>query len=145
MEKGMGMENQLEASTELRNGEGTVKQPLAGEFEQEFWPNIPNKIGKGKARDAYLKARKKTDKATILAGLPAYCVYEAKRAKQADYRPLHPATWLNQERWADEPTGKAKPHEAPSVCACKCGKPPTIQRENRWWASSDCYYAATKE
>ncbi|MCJ7828729.1 MAG: hypothetical protein MUP81_03190 [Dehalococcoidia bacterium] len=30
MEKGMGMENQLEASTELRNGEGTVKEPLNG-------------------------------------------------------------------------------------------------------------------
>jgi hypothetical protein len=121
--------------------QGTVR----AEFEQDFWPNVPTKIGKGKAREAYLKARKKTDKATILAGLPGYFAYEGKRAAQADYRPLHPATWLNQERWADEPTGNAKPHQPPAVCACGCGKEPTIQRDNKWWASSQCFYTATKE
>jgi len=72
------------------------------EFESEFWPNVPVKIGKGAARDAYIKARKKASKEEIIAGLPKFKDYEAGRSKQADYRPLHPATWLNQERWEDE-------------------------------------------
>ncbi len=74
---------------------------LADEFEQEFWPNSPIKIGKGDAREAYIKARKKVAKELILAGLPKFKDYEAGRSKQLDYRALHPATWLNQERWTD--------------------------------------------
>lgn len=30
--------------------------------------------------------------------------------------------------------------EGPKLCSCGCGKPATIQRENRWWSSCDCYY-----
>jgi hypothetical protein len=83
----------------------------AGEFENEFWPNVPNKLGKGKAREAYIKARKKASKDDILAGLPKYRAYEDGRKTQKDYRPLHPATWLNQERWTDE-LGKPPPDDA---------------------------------
>ena len=72
------------------------------EFEQEFWPKVPNKIGKGKAREAYLKARKKVSKEIIFSGVEMYQKYEAYRSQQSDYRPLHPSTWLNQERWGDE-------------------------------------------
>jgi hypothetical protein len=77
------------------------KNEIFDEFETEFWPNVPVKIGKGDAREAYIKARKKTSKEDILAGLPKYKDYEAGRSVQQDYRPLHPATWLNQERWTD--------------------------------------------
>jgi len=75
---------------------------FAEEFEKEFWPNVPNKIGKGKARESYVKARKKASKEAIHAGLSKYQQYEKRRARQADYRPLHPSTWLNQERWEDD-------------------------------------------
>lgn len=79
---------------------------ITDEFECEFWPNVPNKLGKGKAREAYIQARKKkkVPKETILAGLQEYTKYEAERQVRSkdDYRPLHPATWLNQERWDDE-------------------------------------------
>jgi hypothetical protein len=76
------------------------------EFDDEFWPNVPVKIGKGKARQAYIKARDAVSKEVILAGLPGFQAYEDGRKKQSDYRPLHPATWLNQERWTDELSAK---------------------------------------
>mgnify|MGYP001592758920 CR=1 FL=1 len=89
---------ETETETEKKRKETELRKE---EFEKEFWPNVPVKIGKGDARDAYVKARKKTSKDEILAGLPKYKDYEAGRSKQVDYRPLHPATWLNQERWTD--------------------------------------------
>jgi len=88
--------------TVTQKREETLKQCAIDEFECRFWPNVPNKIGKGKAREAYLKARKKVSAETILSALPKYQIYEDGRKSQIDYRPLHPATWLNQERWDDE-------------------------------------------
>ena len=89
-------------------GKGSSKSNVVEkEFEEQFWPNVPNKIGKGKTREAFVKARKDVELAVILAGLPTYQAYEAKRKAQDgdDFRPLHPSTWLNQERYADEPVG----------------------------------------
>ena len=81
-----------------------MRKTLEEEFITEFWPKISIKIGRGKARKAYVQARKHTSKDEILDGIPKYDAYEAARKAQSpsDYRPLHPATWLNQERWADE-------------------------------------------
>lgn len=83
----------------------------------EFWNQVPNKIGKGKARDAYANAiRGGATHDQIVAGLESYRQYEARREKQPDYRPLHPATWLNGERWTDElvigSTSKSKANAA---------------------------------
>jgi hypothetical protein len=80
-----------------------VEKDFAKEFEAEFWPNVPTKVSKQPALKAYIKARHKVDKDTIFAGLPFYREREAKRSMDGDYRPLHPSTWLNQERWTDEP------------------------------------------
>ena len=95
-------EAQAEAKAEEKEKARAHQNPVTQEFEDEFWPNVPNKIGKGKARDAYIKARKKNPKETIMAGLPKYKDYEQGRMEQQDYRPLHPTTWLNEERWTDE-------------------------------------------
>ena len=109
-----------------------VTQRIKDEFEKEFWPNVPNKVGKGKARDAYIKARKIAKKEKILAGLPNYVAYAKKRSSQPDYRPLHPATWLNQERWTDEPEFKRK--KSPDKC-CICGGPPTMSLSGKHYCS----------
>lgn len=75
----------------------------------EFWQAVPNKIGKGAARKAYVKAiASGATHAEIMAGLPGYKRYEDGRKSQADYRPLHPATWLNAERWSDEVAGSGE-------------------------------------
>jgi hypothetical protein len=70
---------------------------------EKFWEEIPTRIGKGSAWRAWLAALKRgASVAEIMAGIEKYRRYESRRAGQAGYRPLHPATWLNQDRWADE-------------------------------------------
>ncbi|MGO1160425.1 YdaU family protein [Brucella sp. C7-11G] len=75
----------------------TRERDFASEFENEFWPIYPNKVGKPVARAAFLKARSKTDLETIMAGLRAYI------SKTDDRAWCNPSTWLNQERWGDAP------------------------------------------
>lgn len=58
-----------------------------------FWDGYPRKDDKGHARKAWLKARRTTSAAAILAGLHGYPFSESPR-----FVPL-PATWLNGERW----------------------------------------------
>lgn len=84
--------------------------PVAmGEFD-EFWSIYPHKIGKPKAREAFLKARKRAPFEEIMAGLRAYV------AKTDDRPWCNPATWLNQDRWGDEP--------APPLPARRAAGPP---------------------
>lgn len=70
---------------------------LSREFDQ-FWTVYPNKVGKPKARLALVKALKKASLETIIAGLRRYIA-----SKPADRSWLNPATFLNDERWADQP------------------------------------------
>jgi uncharacterized protein YdaU (DUF1376 family) len=73
------------------------------EFSESFWPAYPNKVGKPAAERAYQAARKRgADLARIMAGLTRYM-----RDKPVDRPWLNPATFLNQERWADEPASAA--------------------------------------
>jgi len=68
---------------------------------EEFWKMVPNKIGKGYAKSCFKNALKRSSFEKIVAGLPTYAEYEKKRRKRPDYQPLHPSTWLNQDRWHD--------------------------------------------
>jgi len=68
-------------------------------FEQ-FWKKYPRKVGRGGAVRAFNTAIRKTDLDTIMAGLKIYAVAMADTEQQYI---AHPATWLNQERWADDP------------------------------------------
>ena len=76
---------------------------LAQEFENQFWPKYPHKIGKPDALRKWFKARERAALPTILGGLMAY-------VSKTDDRPwCNPATWLNQDRWADAPSGAGPP------------------------------------
>lgn len=78
------------------------------EFDKVFWPAYPNKIGKGDALPAFDKARKKVDLDTIMTGLRSYI------ANKPHDRPwCNPSTWLNQERWTDQPADTASGQIAP--------------------------------
>lgn len=120
-------------------------QDLNREFEEEFWPNVPrgHKIGKGLAKRAYLKARKTASKAEILAGLPGYRRYENARQSRdgADFRPLHPSTWLNQERWQDEIVVPGS-RKAMPLCACGCGREALKSNfyDGRYWHLMECWW-----
>jgi hypothetical protein len=65
----------------------------------EWWTEYPHKTGKPVARRSYTKAVENgVDPVEILVGLRRY-----KHSKPADRPWLNPATFLNQERWLDQP------------------------------------------
>jgi hypothetical protein len=81
-----------------------VKHSCAiGGFE-EFWDRYPRRIGKAAARKSYVKAMKAATHDEIMFGLSQQMPSLASREQQ--YIP-HPSTWLNQERWNDEPDHNA--------------------------------------
>jgi hypothetical protein len=73
-----------------------------GEFET-FWRAYPRKVSKGGAKRAWVGALRKTDSGTILAAIS-----RARFSLDPRFIP-HPATWLNQERWLDEPASTIDP------------------------------------
>lgn len=82
----------------------SADRAVSVEFENEFWPIYPNKVGKPVALKSWIKARRMTNRETIINGLRAYV------AKTDDRPWCNPATWLNQERWADAPaSGRPDP------------------------------------
>jgi hypothetical protein len=62
-----------------------------------FWAAFPNKVGKAEAMKALSKASHKVMPDELFSALTRY-------ANKSDDRPFcNPATWLNQERWLDQP------------------------------------------
>jgi len=67
-----------------------------------FWTAYPHKVGKGNARRAWKTATQKASAEVITAGAHRYA---ADPTRSPNYT-AHPTTWLNGERWADEPETK---------------------------------------
>lgn len=67
------------------------------DFER-FWAAFPRKVGKLAAQRAWMKAVQFATLEEILAGVERY---KAMKPAYADW--CHPATWLHQGRWMDEP------------------------------------------
>jgi hypothetical protein len=76
------------------------KHSCANDGFSEFWERYPRRIGKAAARKSYAKALKVGTHDDIMFGLSQQIT--SLTAREAQYIP-HPATWLNQERWNDEP------------------------------------------
>ena len=73
--------------------------PFERDFER-FWLAYPRRKAKGAARKAFEKALKLADIETICEGALNY----ARENQHTEARYIkHPATWLNQECWDDEP------------------------------------------
>lgn len=68
------------------------------EFEA-FWTAYPRKTGKRAARTAWDRAVTRAEIAVILAGTARY---RDDPNREPAYT-AHPSTWLNQDRWDDEP------------------------------------------
>ena len=68
-----------------------------------FWMAYPRKTGKGDARNKFAKALTKTTFATIMTALERVKGSAQWQRDGGQYIP-HPATWLNQERWDDDPS-----------------------------------------
>lgn len=67
---------------------------------EDFWSAYPRKVGKGNARKAFVKAMKSATVEEIAEGLNRQI--PSLLSKETQYIP-HAATWLNGERWNDEP------------------------------------------
>lgn len=77
---------------------------LIDHFE-DFWSAYPRKIGKGSARKAFAAAMKKASIEEISTSLNKQLA--SLSSKEQKYIP-HAATWLNGERWNDEPDHNEK-------------------------------------
>lgn len=72
---------------------------------EEFYRAYPRRAGKGAARKAYGKAIRQIGPAELLAATRRY----AKAVVGVDPKFIpHPSTWLNGERWGDEPGGSGE-------------------------------------
>lgn len=75
------------------------KKAVADMFER-FYDPYPLKKARRDAERAFASALKRTDIETIVAGVAAY----KADLKRSGVSPAYPATWLNDDRWLDEPT-----------------------------------------
>lgn len=100
---GNGLSGHEMASGDEKSDGGAVKtkKQMEAEFEKEFtetfWPEYPAKIKKPRALKSFLKARHVAELDVIMHGLKNYI-----KKKHPEHNWAHPATWLNDERWADE-------------------------------------------
>lgn len=90
---------ETETETETEN----IKQ-IQDSFD-EFWEIYPRKAGKQEARKVFKRALVNATLTDILAGAQRYA---SDPNREAQYT-AHPATWLNQGRWADEPLPPRSP------------------------------------
>ncbi len=69
-----------------------------------FWATFPRKTAKGTARTAYAKAIANGADPRVL--IAAAADYRDMPGREPRYT-CHPATWLNQQRWEDDPSTAA--------------------------------------
>lgn len=77
-----------------------VRKPVADDADfDRFWRAYPRKQGKGHARRAWGSAVRKADPSDIITGAARY---RDDPNREQEFTAL-PTTWLNGERWLDEP------------------------------------------
>ncbi|MGW3166949.1 hypothetical protein ACWC9Q_29645 [Streptomyces sp. NPDC001142] len=80
----------------------------------EFWAAYPRKVAKGTARAAWAKALKRgADPAQVIAAATRSAAHHRTAQTETRYIP-HPATWLNGERYDDEPEPAPAPPNTPT-------------------------------
>ena len=95
------------------NNLGNEPSKINDHFE-DFWAAYPRKVAKGNARKAFAAAMKKATIEEISAGLNKQLAALSKKERQ--YIP-HASTWLNGERWNDEPTDNDEPKRHATIDA----------------------------
>lgn len=80
-------------------GENLPAPPVPDRFP-DFWSVYPRRVGRGQALKAWKTALKKTGADAIIVAATAFAA--SSRGTDQKFIP-HPSSWLNGERWADEP------------------------------------------
>jgi len=76
---------------------------ISWEFDEAFWPRYPHKVGRTLALRLFHTARTRASLEAIIAGLERYIA-----SKPIDRMWMNAATFLTEERWADEPGTEAR-------------------------------------
>lgn len=100
------LEEYISPPTPSRAAQPKAKRSEEDARFEEFYRAYPKKASKGRARKAWAKAVKLATPETIIAGAMRYA---AERAGQDATYTRHPATWLNDEAWHDEPAPAQQP------------------------------------
>jgi hypothetical protein len=81
-------------------------------FEEQFWREYPRRKGKAAAQAKFIAKAKTAGVEAIMAGLARAKAEWRRKGTELEFIP-HPATWLNQGRWDDEPDAKppARTHD----------------------------------
>ena len=90
----------------------------------EFWGTYPNRLGKGEARRAFAKAVEQVGVQRVLDGVRRLAADPNLPPRQ--YVP-RAATWLNQERWDDDPYPAREPVHAQRPAAEGPGRRDWVQ------------------
>ena len=108
---------------------GAKKKPAEDnwpdDYQDQFWKTYPRRVAKIAAMKALDKARAAgVDFAKILTSVEQYKEQIARKRTEPQYV-AHPATWLNQGRWDDEPDVPAPaggPGRGPSLFEIATGR-----------------------
>lgn len=100
--RGTGEEHSVTDVTAVPASAVTARDDPEPDRFDDFWNAYPRKVSKGQARKAWKPATKKASQDLIVAA--SYAFAEWCRHEETEQRFIaHPATWLNGERWNDEP------------------------------------------
>ncbi|MGY2019369.1 helix-turn-helix domain-containing protein [Nocardia gipuzkoensis] len=107
-----------------------ASKPEDPEGFHEFWSIYPRRVARGQAVKAFAKALKRADLAEILEGARRYAA--ARKGENPTYT-AHPSSWLNGDRWADEPDSVRRPGHERQPSAAPMADPRTGNLvEARW-------------
>lgn len=95
--EGKGREREKEGNGDSAR-EARGDSPSTSEFS-EFWSVYPTHVGKRAAFKAFARARQRAEHSEIIAGATRYAHDPTRKPEFT----AHPATWLNADRWLDEP------------------------------------------
>jgi hypothetical protein len=119
---------ELEPSNDIQHFEKERQQKLHQEFNT-FWDIYPRKLGKGEAKGAFVKAVDKFGADVVLDGVRKFASDPNLPAPQFVPRA---ATWLNQERWDDEPYSAVDPASIPGVSRGVAPRSPYVGGPREW-------------
>lgn len=97
--RNLGTEADTLETDVLRGNRSPVRKPVDDTDFTAFWQVYPRKEAKGQARVAWSRAVRNTTPADIIAGAVRY---RDDPNREAGFT-AHAATWLNGERWLDDP------------------------------------------
>lgn len=110
-----------EAHHALANSKQLTANSFLRERFAEFWTHYPRKVGKDAAWKSWLKLKPSPDLLQLMLSVLAWQKQQDSWVKDGGQYIPHPATWLNQGRWQDEPTEAASAN-ASSLALVRAGR-----------------------